>query len=172
MEVRQKIRSISYQLSGDGPNFSTCQCRCPRDHRQQTCKRQWTKVLDVDGLVRIWWRLEQRYDQNSEAYLISYREMVRLFTCQCRWCPRDHQKRSFECTWTIRVLWREEHSLVTLVLVWDEWEHGISSCQHGRYWWWRSVWKRIMGDDDVRSVNLCQCQKLSKVKICQPLWSD
>ena len=46
---------------------------------RRSYKRQQTKALNVDRLVRVWWRLEWRYNQNSEAYPINYWEMVRFF---------------------------------------------------------------------------------------------
>ena len=59
-----------------------------RDHGRRAYKRQRTKALGVDGLVRVWWSLERRYDQDSEAYLINYLEMVRFFHLldQSAWC--------------------------------------------------------------------------------------
>ena len=93
------------------------------------------------------------FDSKSEDYHI-YREMVQI--CQLsmvRTRARDGcanvlepnrltlMGQEWSCEWF-------QPSLVTVVPVWDGWQHDIASCHHGWYRWWMMKWRSKERSDD------------------------
>ena len=58
IELQPKLGSISYQLLGDVLIFLAVDDAHLRDHRRRLCKRPQTKSFDVEGSVKVLWRLE------------------------------------------------------------------------------------------------------------------